>query len=152
MPLKVVSARVSRSLCVTCEIAKMMEHGFSLDMELQFLLHKRNSQIKQCRFCINILRAIVFREGGLLEKINKLDRYRKDLAFGDAERATLAYAEEVFSQAMAVRVATFAKLRQHFSVQQAAEITLLNALENFHSLITRPLEIESDELCTLVEG
>ena len=46
--------------------------------------------------------------------------------------------------------ATFDELRHHFSDRQIAEITLLNAFENFYNLVNRPLGIESDGLCALV--
>jgi AhpD family alkylhydroperoxidase len=148
-PLKVVSARVPKSLRVTYEIAKMMERGFSLDKELQLLLHAHISEVNQCQFCIDIAQAVALREGGSLKKFKKLARYREDPVFSAAERAALAYVEEV-SQTKTAGDATFADLRLHFSDQQIAEITLLNALENYYNLINRPLEIESDGLCALV--
>ncbi len=148
-PLKVVSARVPKSLRVSYEISKMMEHGFSLSKELQFLLHTHISQVNQCQFCIDIAQAEALRAVGSLEKIKNLAHYREDPAFTPAERAALAYVEEV-SQTKTASDATFEELRRHFSDQQIAEITLLNAFENYYNLINRPLGIESDGLCALV--
>lgn len=148
-PLKVVTARVPKSLRMTYEIVKMTEHGFSLDKELRFLLHTHISQVNQCHFCIDIAQAMALREGGSLEKIVKLPRYREDPAFTDAERAALAYVEEV-SQTKTASDATFEALRRHFSEKQITEITLLNALENYYNLVNRPLGIESNGLCALV--
>jgi AhpD family alkylhydroperoxidase len=148
-PLKVVNARVPKSMRVSYEISKMMEHGFSLDKELQFLLHTHISQVNQCQFCIDISQAWAVTEGGSLEKLRELPRYREDPAFTAAERAALAYVEEV-SRTKTASDATFDELRRHFSDQQIAEITLLNAFENYYNLINRPLGIESDGLCALV--
>jgi alkylhydroperoxidase family enzyme len=148
-PMKVVTARVPKSARVSYEIAKMMEHGFSLDHDLQFLLHVHISEVNQCHFCIDIGKAMVLSEGKPLDKINKLARYREDPAFTPAERAALAYVEEV-SQTKTASDATFAELRRHFNDEQIAEITMLNALENYYNLINRPLGIESDGLCALV--
>lgn len=147
-PLKVVTARVPKSMRMTYEISKMMETDFSLDKQLQFLLHTYISQINQCQFCIDISEAYVVREGGSLEKLKKLSHYRDDPAFSAAERAALAYVEEV-SQTKTASDATFDELRRHFSDQQIVEITLLNALENQYNLVNRPLGIESDGLCAL---
>lgn len=147
-PLKVVNARVPKSMRVSYEISKMMEHGFSLDKQLQALLHTHISQVNQCQFCIDISEAWVVSEGGSLEKLRKLSRYREDPAFTPAERAALAYVEEV-SRTKTASDATFEELRRHFSDQQIAEITLLNAFENYYNLINRPLGIESDGLCAL---
>lgn len=148
-PLKVVTARVPKSLRMTYEIAKMAEGGFSLDKELRFLLHTHISQLNQCQFCIDIAEAFVLSEGGSLDKIKKLPRYREDSSFTPAERAALAYVEEV-SQTKTAGDSTFEELRRHFSDAQIAEITLLNAIENYYNLINRPLGIESDGLCALV--
>ena len=148
-PMKVVTARVPKSMRVTYEISKMMEHGFSLDNELQFLLHTHVAQVNQCQFCIDIAQAMVLSQGGTLDKINKLPRYREDPAFTPAERAALAYVEEV-SRTKTASDATFDELRRHFSEQQIVEITLLNAFENYYNLVNRPLGIESDGLCRAV--
>lgn len=148
-PMKVVTARVPQSARVSYEIAKLMEHGFSLDKGLQALLHIRISQVNQCDFCIDIGTAFALSQGGSADKIAKLDAYRTDPAFTPAERAALAYVEEV-SQTKTASDATFAELRRHFSDAQIAEITLLNAFENFYNLTNRPLGIESDNLCALI--
>jgi len=134
---------------VSYEISKMMEYGFSLDKELQFLLHTHISQVNQCHFCIDIAEAWVVSEGGSLEKLRKLQRCREDPAFTAAERAALEYVEEV-SRTKTASDATFDELRRNFSDQQIAEITLLNAFENYYNLINRPSGIESDGLCALV--
>ena len=147
-PMKVVTTRVPKSLGVSFEISKMMESGFSLSKELQFLLHTHISQINQCGFCIDISRAMALQECGSLDKIEKLPRYKDDPAFTPAERAALAYVEEV-SKTKTAGDATFEELRKHFSEGQVVEITLLNAMENYYNLVNRPLGIESDGLCAL---
>jgi AhpD family alkylhydroperoxidase len=147
-PVKVVQARVPKSLRLSYEISKMMEHGFSLDKDLQFLLHTYISQVNGCDFCVDIAQAMALAEGGSLDKIKKLGRYREDPAFTAGERAALAYVAEV-SQTKTASDATFAELRRHFSDQQICEITMLNALENYYNLVNHPLGIESDGLCAL---
>lgn len=148
-PLKVVTARVPKSMRLQYEVAKMMESGFSLGHELQFLLHTHISEVNQCQFCIDISQAMVLSEGGSLDKLNKLPCYRQDPAFTPAERAALAYVEEV-TQTKTASDATFEELRRHFTDEQIVEITMLNALENLYNLTNRPLGIESDGLCALV--
>ena len=148
-PMKVVTARMPKSMGVSYELSKMMENGFSIDKDLQFLLHTHISQVNQCGFCIDIARAMALKEGVSLEKIDKLSRYREDPAFTPAERAALAYVEEV-SQTKTASDATFEELRRHFSDEEIVEITVLNAAENFYNLINRPLGIGSDGLCAYV--
>ncbi len=150
-PMKVVAARAPKSMKATYEISKMMEHGFSLNKELQFLLHTHISEINQCLFCIDIAKAMALGEGGSMEKLERLSSYRTDPIFTPAERAALAYVEEV-SQTKTASDATFAELKRHFSEEQIVEITLLNAFENYYNLVNRPLGIESDGFCALFEG
>jgi alkylhydroperoxidase family enzyme len=147
-PMKVVSARVPKSLRASYEIAKMMEHGFSLDKGLQMLLHTHISELNQCFFCVDISHAYAVREHLSLERLQTLSTYRTNPLFTPAERAALAYVEEV-TQTRTASDATFDDLRPHFTEQQIAEITLLNAFENFYNLTNRPLGIESDNLCAL---
>ncbi len=132
------------------EINKMMEHGFSLPKELRFLLHTHISEINQCHFCIDISRAFAASEAGskAIEKLDKLSNFRDDPAFTPAERAALAYVEEV-SQTKTVSDDTFDELRRHFSETEIAEIAMLTALENYYNLVNRPLGIESDGLCAV---
>jgi len=150
-PLRVVTARIPKSMRLQYEMAKLMEHGFSLDKELQFLLHAHISQVNQCHFCVDISEAFALSEGGspTLEKLRRLPQYSEDPSFTPAERAAIAYVEEV-SRTKTASDATFDELRRHFSDVQIAEITLLNALENSYNLVNRPLGIESDGLCALV--
>lgn len=149
-PMKVVTARVPNSMRASYEIAKMMERGFSLDKNLQFLLHTHISQVNQCQFCVDISQAFVVHEGGSLDKLNRLANYRSDPAFTPAERAALAYVEEV-SKTKTASDATFDELRRRFDDVQIAEITMLNAFENYYNLMNRPLGIESDGLCALAQ-
>jgi alkylhydroperoxidase family enzyme len=141
---------VPKSAPVSQAVAKMLESGFTLPQDLQMLLHVHISKVNQCHFCIDIGKAMVLNENGSLDKINKLDRYREDPAFTPAERAALAYVEEV-TRTKTCSDATFAELRKHFNDTQIAEITVLNAAENFYNLVNRPLGIESDGLCALVQ-
>lgn len=148
-PLKVVQARVPKSLRASYEISKVMERGFSLDEQLQFLLHTHISMVNRCGFCIDIARAEALAKSGSLGKIDKLPQFATDPAFSAEERAALAYVEEV-STTKTASDATFAELRRYFNDQQIAEITLLNAFENFYNLVNRPLGIESDGLCAVI--
>jgi AhpD family alkylhydroperoxidase len=148
-PLKVVTARVPKSARMSYEIAKMMERGFTLDKALQSLLHIHVSKLNQCGFCIDIGTAFAIQEGASREKIQDIPNYRSSSRFTGAERAALAYVEEVTTTGTSTDK-TFNDLRAHFSDVHVAEITMLNAIENYFNLTNRPLGIESDGLCQLV--
>jgi alkylhydroperoxidase family enzyme len=66
--------------------------------------------------------------------------------FDDAERAALAYAEEI-TREVDVADDTFGALRTHFDERAIVELTWLVARENYYNRLNRPLGIGSDGLC-----
>lgn len=147
-PLKVVFARVPKSLKVGYALSKLTETGFKLDPELRFLVQAHVARINDCAFCIDIGEAIATQAGIGIEKHRALDDYRTSPVFTARERVALAYAEEAIRNKR-VSDETFVVLREHFNDREIVEITLLNAIENYYNLINLPLEIESDGLCAI---
>ncbi len=148
-PLKVVYARVPKSLRAAYAMSKLTESGFSLDPELRFLIQTHVASINDCAFCVDIAKAVATHQGIGLDKCLALSEYGTSPLFTDRERAALAYAEEATRQKR-VADATFARLQDHFNDREIVEITLLNAIENYYNLINLPLEIESDGLCAII--
>jgi alkylhydroperoxidase family enzyme len=83
------------------------------------------------------------------EKLAELDEFRTSPRFTDAEKAALAYAEEMCRVPVDVPDETFATLREHFSDVQIVELTAAVALENLRARFNCALLIESDGLCAL---
>jgi alkylhydroperoxidase family enzyme len=83
------------------------------------------------------------------EKLAQLQDFRASAQFTDAEKAALAYAEEMCRMPVDVPERVFAALREHFSDAQIVEITGMIALENLRARFNRSLLIESDGLCAL---
>jgi alkylhydroperoxidase family enzyme len=150
-PVKVVIARMPRALRLTNEIAKFELKGIRLEPELHIMVGMLASQINGCGFCMDLGRAMVVRERLGMEKVNALSEYRTSPLFSDRERAALAYVEEATLHKW-VSDSTFEELRKHFSDWEIAEITWINALENYYNLINIPLEIESDGLCAIAQA
>ena len=148
-PMKVVTARVPKSMRVSYEISKMMEHGFYARQGIAVPAAHAHFAGQPMPF-LHRYRAGDGPEGSRIAREDQeTGALSRRPAFTAAERAALAYVEEV-SQTKTASDATFEELRRHFSDQQIVEITLLNAFENYYNLVNRPLEIESDGLCALV--
>ncbi len=147
-PLKVVYARVPKSLKSAYAISKFTESGFSLDPELRFLIQTHVASINDCAFCVDIAKAVATHQGIGLDKCLALSEYDTSPLFTERERAALAYAEEA-TRRKRVADDTFARLQEHFNDCEIVEITLLNAIENYYNLVNLPLEIESDGLCAI---
>ncbi len=148
-PMKVVATRMPRSTRMMYEIVKFDMNGLRLDPSLHYLVAAMASHVNGCAFCLDLARAVAFREHVELAKFDALGDYATSPLFTDRERAALAYAEEATRQRR-VSDATFATLRAHFSEEEIVEITWVNALENYYNLINIPLGIESDGFCALM--
>lgn len=144
-PMKVLNARLPQSLRLAYELQKV-EQSLSLAPSLRFLVKSFVATLNGCSFCIDIAKADAVDHDVALEKYDALDRYQTSDAFSERERAALAYVEEA-TREKAVGDETFARLAQHFSDKEIAELTWLNAMENYYNLINRPLNIGSDGLC-----
>jgi AhpD family alkylhydroperoxidase len=148
-PLKVVYARVPKSMNVAYAFVQLQEKGLTLDPALRHLIQTYVARLNGCDFCADIGEAMALRRRLPIEKLRAIEEFLTNPAFTERERAALAYAGEA-TRRKKVSDETFQRLRQHFNDREIVEITLLNAVENFYNLINLPLEIESDGLCALV--
>ena len=149
-PIKVVLARMPGSMRFSYAITKFELNGLRLEPELHYLIVTLTSQVNGCGFCWDLGRSMAMKAGIDLQKFDALGEYRKSALFSERERAALAYAEEA-TRSRRVSDSTFAELRKHFDDREIAEITWINALENYYNLINIPLEIESDGFCALIQ-
>lgn len=150
-PMKVVTARIPKSLRLAYEMSKVEKEGLSLSPSLRFLIKSFVARLNGCSFCVDIAQASALEEDVPTRKYHALPDFRSSSVFSERERAALAYVEEVTRNADASKD-TFDALRSHFTDQEIAEITWLNAMENYYNLINRPLNIGSDELCELAHS
>lgn len=150
-PVKVVTARMPGSLKLTREIVNFETKGIRLEPSLHYSIVSLVSQINGCDFCTDLARSVAIRENVGLEKLEALREYRTNSIFSPRERVALAYVEEA-TRSKRVSDATFEELRKHFRDWEIAEITWLNALENYYNLINIPLEIGSDGFCAIVQA
>ena len=146
-PVKVVTARVSGSAAVAQKM-NATEAKLSLDPELRFLIKSYVATLNGCSFCIDIAQANAQDRDVSIEKYDALLQYETSDVFSARERAALAYVEEA-THTKTVSDATFDTLQVHFDDRIIAEITWLNAMENYYNLLNRPLNIGSDNLCAI---
>jgi len=146
-PVKVVTARVPGSAAVAQKM-NATESKLSLDPELRFLIKSYVATLNGCSFCTDIAHAHAQDQGVPTDKYEDLLRYETSDVFSLRERAALAYVEEA-TRNKAVSDTTFDTLQAHFGDRAIAEITWLNAMENYYNLMNRPLTIGSDNLCAV---
>ncbi len=148
-PLSVVYSRVPPSMKMGYGISKFTQSGMTLDRELMLILQTHTAQLNNCEFCVDIAKAIALRGRLGVERMSALSEFETSALFTEREKAALAYVGEA-TRNKKVSDETFERLQRHFSDVEIAEITILNAIENYYNLINIPLEIESDGLCALV--
>jgi alkylhydroperoxidase family enzyme len=84
---------------------------------------------------------------GLAEdKIAAVPAWTTASVFAPAERAVLAYTDELVLQLGRVQDATFAALKSHLSDEEILELTYTVGLYFMHAVMTRALRLEYDEV------
>jgi len=129
-------------------ITMRIEAKLEIERELALLIHTAASTANGCRFCADISRAQAVKERIGVQRFNALLEWEKSSVFTPAEKAALAYIEEI-NVSRNVCDATFALLKQHYSQQQIAAITVQNAIANFHNVINIPMDLTEDGLETM---
>jgi hypothetical protein len=65
--------------------------------------------------------------------------------FGPAERAVLAYTDDLVLGGGRVGDATFDALRRHLSDEEILELTYITALYDMHAVMSKALRVEYDD-------
>jgi len=92
----------------------------------------------------------VGRKKGISEdKLDAVEGFRESELFSAAEKAALAYAEEMCRLPVEVPDAVFEAVRANFDDRAIVELTATIALENLRARFNRALQIPGDNLCRL---
>lgn len=99
--------------------------GDKVDFTLLHLIKMRASQINGCALCLNMHTVEAVEHGERPERLTGLDGWRESPLYTDAERAALAWAEEItlISVHGASREA-YEGLKPYFSEEEIAWLTL----------------------------
>ncbi|WP_310395584.1 carboxymuconolactone decarboxylase family protein [Hymenobacter sp.] len=136
-----------RSTPVMSVSLKMLsaERKLKLPAVTRVLIRYYVSHLNHCAFCSNAQEYAAQEENLELAKLRDLFNFRQSLRFSAAEKALLAYLEEV-TLTKTASDDVFAELQRHYSERDIVEITWLNASENYFNLLAKPLGLTSDEL------
>lgn len=96
------------------------------------------------------LNSAVGRAHGLTpEHIAAIEGFRQSLLSTAAEKAAMAYAQELTKTPTPVSDEVFAELRRHFDDDQIIDLSATIALENYRARMNRGLDVGSDDFCGL---
>jgi len=144
-PSQVIYNRVPAAWRISLSFQLFERYGAKLPQELMLLVTTHVAMLNGCAFCQDIKRAVAVRSKLGTKRFDALADWRRSELFSERERAALAYVEEA-TRTKVVGDATFAELAKHFDEREIAELTLLNAIENFYNLLNLPLQVEADGL------
>ncbi|HEY0019876.1 MAG TPA: carboxymuconolactone decarboxylase family protein [Longimicrobium sp.] len=107
------------------------------------------AHLNGCAWCMDYGEHLGTRAGVPAQKLSNVHAYAADPAFSPADRAALAFAEEMTMVGGRVTDETFAELRRHFSEREVVELTLAVAAENFFNRMNAALGVEEQGFCAL---
>ena len=120
--------------------------GRVIDPKLRELGQTRAGFLRESQFVFS-QHCKASRDVGLSEaQIEAIPSWSGSDVFSDAERAVLAYVDELVLQNGRVQDATFERLREHLSEQAILELTYITALYEMHAIMTRALRLEYDDV------
>lgn len=112
-------------------LASASKHMASIDARLRALVELRVSQINGCVYCVDLHARQARDEGETQRRLDNLSAWHESPFFSDAERAALAWAESLTHVSTArAPDDVYAGLLQHFTEQQAVDLTLIVATMN----------------------
>jgi AhpD family alkylhydroperoxidase len=148
-PIWVIFARAPGLVLAHLVLVVTSEFLVGLDRRLRALVRVYGSRLNRCSFCDDLEAALALRHRALTAAdLDALADFRTSERFSAAERAALAYVEELHATRTASD-ATFATLRAHFSDADIVRLTWLNAVGTYLNLQARPLGLTSEGRCAL---
>lgn len=145
-PMKVVQARMPDTLSLSQKLLSI-EENLSLPRDLVFYIKSYVATLNGCSFCIDIAKAAA-EDDVEIKKYEQLLNYESSDVFNEAEKTALKYVEQATLE-KEVSDNLFEELQRFYSDTEVVEITWLNAMENYYNLINKPLQIGSDNLCSV---
>lgn len=116
---------------------------------LRSLVTVRVSQINWCRFCVDINSSTLAKLCGSMEKVEKLEQWKKSDLFNEKEKVVLEYTEAVTYSNQQVSDELVKKLKSFFTDDGIVELTGLIAFQNLSSKFNSALNVPSQGFCKL---
>lgn len=150
-PVRVIFARAPRLVLAHLLLLATSEYGLSLPRRLRHLVRVFGSRVNGCLYCDDVESYAALKQGAISrEDIDALADYRSSERFSAAERAALAYVEEI-NRSRTASAEMFEAVRGHFTERQIVELTWLNAVGNYLNLQARPLGLGAEGYCELAQ-
>ncbi|MDB4948906.1 MAG: transposase [Gemmatimonadetes bacterium] len=148
MPLRMMAHNPRFLLPYAC-LGAFAQGRTQLPAQVRALAMHRAAHINGCSWCIDYGQAVSQQAGTDPAKLRAVQDYAASPLFTPAERAALAYADEVTQVGGRPGDDTFAELRRHFNDAQIVELTAALAAEAFFNRMNAALGVEQQGFCEL---
>lgn len=118
---------------------------------LRALLSVRIAQLNGCHFCVDLNAYHYLQHRGDQAKAAAVAEWRGSALYSPAERAALAWAEQVTLDAGRVEQAVWTALREHYTDDQITALTAWIAFQNMSAKFNAALAVEEHGFCRLPE-
>jgi AhpD family alkylhydroperoxidase len=129
--------------------SRLAQAKTDLDLETKSLAMHLVAARNGCAWCIDFGLAQAVKDGVPMEKMVAVLDYATDPRFSPAQRAALAFADEVTENHGHASDERFNALKPHFSDREIVELTVSIAIEDFFNRTNGPLGIESQNFCAM---
>jgi uncharacterized peroxidase-related enzyme len=114
----------------------------TVPLRLKELLTVRVSQVNACAYCLASHSALLKQLGATDETIAELEAWEASGAFTPAEKAALAFAEQMTRDAKRVDDALWAELASHYTDSEIVELASVIGLFNYFNRFNDALQVE----------
>ena len=121
---------------------KAVFNSGTLPVKLKELITVRVSQVNACAYCLASHTMLLKQLGATDETIAELEAWEASGAFTPAEKAALAFAEQMTRDAQRVDDATWSALKEHYSDSEIVELAAVTGLFNYFNRFNDALNVE----------
>lgn len=144
-PIKVLYARFPAAAWIGALHMQIVRWSLTIGADLYILIDVKMATQNGCTFCADLAQAEAVKHKVGRQRFAVLHEYETSTLFSDPEKAALAYCDAL-GQSFDIDDAVFARLRQHFSQRQVAEIVWTCSMCLYYNSMAHPLRIGSDHL------
>lgn len=139
-------------LGVLALLAVFQRRTYPVDARLRSLVSIRIAQLNGCHFCVDLNAYNYLKNKGDEDKARVVSQWRQHPDFSPAERAALAWAEQVTEYCAAIDDEALAAIRRHYSEDEVTALTAWIGFQNMSAKFNAALGAEEHGFCSVPSG
>ncbi len=133
-------------------LAVFQRKRYPVDAGLRSLVSIRIAQMNGCHFCVDLNAYNYLKNAGDEDKAQRVGEWRQHSGFTAAERAALAWAEQVTKDCAAIDDQALEQIRHHYSEDQVTALTAWIGFQNMSAKFNAALGAEEHGFCAVPSG